>query len=211
MCEDVEQLSSRVRELYVRAYRAHREIRGISCDYGERRIPHWDGGVDSYGKNHKPIWPKIAHKLRQNNIDPSAAVRAAFADWKGGDPPRPTVLLSETVLQSALEAMEVRRQRLRADLPLMLQAFEQGRMSFDLLCGSKNELAIARAVLRDPAVPLSCVFRYCLAAALGFDDLASLFEAGAVSETAFLAEDYIAAWGDFIPANFAQKIRKADQ
>lgn len=202
-------LAKHIRELYVRAYRAYREIRGVACDYGERRIPHWDGGIDAYGKTHKPIWPKIAEKLRSSGVDPAVAVRMAFAGWKGSDPPRPTVLLSDAVLEASREAMEVQRQNLRTDLPLMLQAFDQSRAAFGLLCGKVDKLAVARAVLRDPATPLSAVFRYCMAAALGFDDLSDTLEADAVAETMFLADEYLAAWGNFLPPAFAKKLQDA--
>lgn len=44
-----------------------------------RKRTHWDGGRDSYGVKHTPVWTRIANLIRDNDADPGLWVCAHFS------------------------------------------------------------------------------------------------------------------------------------
>jgi len=71
-----EQLAAYIRFQFVRFYEnAHDWEHPVH----NRRRTHWDGGQDSYGVKHTPVWQRIAKMVRQRNADPGMWVIAHFS------------------------------------------------------------------------------------------------------------------------------------
>ena len=200
-------VADQIRELYTKAYRLFRELRGVKCTYGDRVIPQWDGGVDAYGRRHKAIWPKIADVSCRGNVDPHELVRSVFARHTGVNPPTPNMMLSAAVIEEARTAMTLRREEIRSVLPEHVKTFEAAMYTLQVVLGIPPSLKAAAAVLGDPTVTLPPIFRYCMAEKLGIRTVQDQYEDAALFELVFMFKEYKAAWGDFIPKGLLAKAR----
>lgn len=191
-------LVEHLREIYILCYR---EATGKN-DYGRGAMPQWDGGEDSFGKRHRPIWPKVAAKIIEYGVDPLDFVRAQF--WVNGPstkPPPPTYLLSE---EAIARYGAYRRQATNE----ACQEFDRGLSEVQgevvLLTGGELRWEYSRALrqvlLRSrTGCSASALFRYCLASSEGLADVCSHFYASALVQYVFRKDVYDAVWGARIP------------
>lgn len=71
-----EQLAAYIRYQFVWLYD---NVHDWNHPVHNRKRKHWDGGTDSYGVKHTPIWKKIARLVLQHDADPGMWVRAHFS------------------------------------------------------------------------------------------------------------------------------------
>jgi hypothetical protein len=70
------QLAAYIRYQFIRL---HENEHDWDAPAHNRRRTHWDGGKDSYGVNHTPVWTRIANLIRDNHADPGLWVQAHFS------------------------------------------------------------------------------------------------------------------------------------
>lgn len=70
------QLAAYIRYQYIKRY--ENEWDWDSPAHNRPRI-HWDGGKDSFGVRHSPVWGRIATMVRQHRADPGIWVAAHFS------------------------------------------------------------------------------------------------------------------------------------
>jgi hypothetical protein len=193
-------VSRQLRTLYVNAYRSyHASRKGTTTAWGARAIPRWDGGADSYGKVHPPIWPRVAQFCLAMGIDPGRLVRTAFDGWLDArrqlQPPTPEVLLSPVTLARAQQpdfedaALARHRQErvFRVELTLLQR---QGYSVADAV----------HQIVSDQTLGLQPLFRYCVASSLANGAWMTQLRAQALLEYLFNRQGYDQTWNGLVPA-----------
>jgi hypothetical protein len=211
-----------IRETYVNERRKFESrLSGRHSDYGFRHMPKWDGTEDAnpgsnrklttdrYGKTYKPIWPKIAAFALKHNVDPLLLIKTRFINTRGPRPPEPT----DCMCQAALEACVSERTSVD-DLNKRLYEFQD---IFEKEVESKARYMVRfswspddvfQSVILDLTLPLSCLYRYCLAVVNGFNDLASVNKPEAILEYLRDSKAYDeSAWFELIPKQFANEAK----
>jgi hypothetical protein len=191
-----EQLGRYVRSVYIGCYR---EYTG-KFEYGLTHMASWDGGEDSFGRRHRPVWPKIAEKIIHLGVDPILFIRGQF--WCRRDdtrPPLPTYLLSdeaEARYRAYLQqAPAVAQTEYEADLRMV----QTEVLLLTSRLGWEYKRALRYALSSVVTVQASALFRFCLAAAEGLWDLAQHFHDQALLQYVFQQEVLDVAWGARIP------------
>lgn len=204
MCDDraavLERLSATVREAYCLSRRELTQ----DDSYGTSPIPKWDGGTNSFGTRHSPVWPKIAAVILEHQADPLRYVRAQFYSCFRSQPPRPNQLYGEEALENwkqfelnARTALEIRIKSDYNQLQVHTLPFVK-----NLNWSTDNALGY---VLRDSAVPISPIVRYCEAVAINLDCVIQHYEQPALAQYVFQIADYDKLLGAKIPEPFREK------
>jgi hypothetical protein len=94
----LQQLAAYIRYQFIRL---HENEQDWDAPAHNRRRTHWDGGKDSYGVKHTPVWTRIANLVRDNQVDPGLWVYAHFS---------PIAVLKAGIQQSGMP--EIRPNRL---------------------------------------------------------------------------------------------------
>lgn len=184
---------------YLKAMRTGRPSRD-----GHGTVPAWDGGVDRNGRRHRPIWPKLAAAVAARGVGLLSFVEAQFGPMR--PIPEPNMLLGDAAFDRAAEyvagapkdAADLRRAQEAQVLAAVPRA---GR-----LYGLDTEDA-ARAVLRDPSLDATPLFRHCFAAAAGAVDMLPESREAALAELCCGFYAYTNGWRGFIPdALFVQAV-----
>lgn len=135
-------------------YRYYNEINGTR--YGVTDYPLYDGGVDHYGRRHKPVWPKILKTLRSLDIDILLYLEDIFSRHRID---RPQDLVKKPILEDYLA---------RAESPVVLRRWDaeesaiNSRIRFRVALGDSLERA-AEIVLLDISSEVSPLVRYVFA------------------------------------------------
>lgn len=170
---------------------------GESTRDGLRTVPAWDGGVDRNGRRHRPVWPKLAAALVARGAELVSFVEAQFGT--AAAIPEPNMLLGDAAFDRAFEyarsAPREAAERRRSQEAAMLAAVPREMR----LYGRGVEDA-ARAVLRDPGVEVTPLFRHCFAAAAGATDMLPESREAALAELCIGFHAYSNGWRGFIPA-----------
>ncbi len=188
-----------IRALWVAEYRHwYSKYHGKKTDYGARKMPKWDGGVDAKGRRHEAVWPKVAAYCVLNRLDPPRLIRAYFASAKPPALPLPTYLLGPR----ALEVYRLGPVDAEIDLKSSLD-HQIGVLQTEIFrhkhVHRRDQGEAVRAALRDGSRGFSPLFRYCVAWR-GNDAVAAKPHASdAFAQYAFNPEAYDRAWGDMIP------------
>jgi hypothetical protein len=207
-------LDDEARAEYCAAVRAFLlRTRGVRSRYGDRPLPVWDGGETADGRRHTAVWPKVAGFVRRHGLDLGRLVRCVFAARAVGTaggaalgpPPPPTMLYSAEALRlyraDADRRHDADRESARAELCSQAEAFRAALVLRSALrAAGWSAEEVARSVVGDEALPLSALFRFCVAAQEGYQDLADRYFRPALRQYTAgraLCDD---VWGERLPA-----------
>lgn len=210
-------LHDQIRETYVRERRAFESrVSGVKSSYGLKPIPKWDGTEDSsgrairsdkYGRNYKPIWPKIAAFAVKNGVDPLTLIKNRFLNTRGPTAPEPTDCMSQTALELCKHD-QVSVDDLNKRLYQFQDIFQneaEGRAHYIDKYGWTPEKVID-SVARDLTLPFNDLYRYYLASVNGIVDLAEKHRPNAVLEYARFIRGYSESlWSEIIPQELASE------
>lgn len=181
-----------------------------------RNNPRWDGGEDDYGREHRPVWPKIVRTAVEAEIDVYDLIAAQFNVASLVSPPQPGQCHGPQAVANVNRSGEMSkhmllgelssyRDRLIVSVGLRLRGSAEAGPTVDRV----NE--IHREVVVDPTVEIDPVFRYCEANRLGVGHrLSPAMKASALLAYMSRRKAYDAVWGSFIPeklSNGAAKVR----
>lgn len=197
MSPELAALCQRLRDIYV--IECRRSQPGLE-NYGSRRMPAWDGGVDDFGRERESVWPKLARFIASNGFDPVRYIRSQFQATRYETRiPLPTTLMTDSAvsryrasLANTVSALQLDLQNQRYSLQVRLAEFAVLRQYTPL---QHLEMAIAD----ERSVQASPLFRYCVASSAGLERLVQYFRSAALSQYVFQQEDYDTAWGNVIP------------
>lgn len=169
-----EQLAAYIRYQFIRLYD---NVHDWDDPAHNRKRTHWDGGKDSYGVKHTPVWQRIAKMVRQRNADPGLWVHAHFS---------PIAVLKTGVQTTGMP--EMRPTRLSSgqspdiykaycdELPgILTSAFEVAGMTLAKRIRGTQDLKLSQddqvfyCVCDELYVSASSFFRHAFAAQLGCD------------------------------------------
>jgi hypothetical protein len=182
-------------------------------------MPKWDGTddfrpgstrkslSDRYGRNFKPVWPKIADFAFKNNVDPLLLIQTRFLKHKGPRPPEPTDCMSKLALElcsSEVSSVDELNRRLYQFQDVFEREVEN-RASYIEKHGW-TPAQVLDSVIRDLTLPFNCVYRYYLARTNGLSDLSEKFRAGAVFEYMRERQGYSSSfWAQVVPAEIVEE------
>jgi hypothetical protein len=189
-----------IRSLYVFHRRAAEErLSGEPSYIGARPIPSWDGGTDRQGRTFKPVWPKIAAFLDARGFEPYEYMESVFGDALIGGIPMPNQLISSSAENAFRDYLGRSPDRARIQLDAQKLCFLLDvQKAVRILGVDENEAALQ--VLKDPELELISLFRYCMGANCGADEIARLYREPSLQFLALHFFAYSSGWGDFIPA-----------
>lgn len=197
-------LAEEFRARYIRARRHHEFVlTGQPSTWGSHAwaMRHWDGGVDGQGRTRTNVWKRIVTFLGRTGADFEAVLDAGFAEFAGGDPPKPDYFLSQKAVEGAADrlAQAVADVRITFDTCAL-----QARASFARYAATRPARLVWRSVITDPGLDASPLFRFLLAVEVGEADLAEIYRPAAAACYAARASVY----RDAVPnaaAHFAGK------
>ena len=168
-----ESLPAFIRHIYCTEYR-------VACpaaqDYGDTPIAQWDGGQDSFGRNHRPVWPKLAAFFTNNSVDPISYIRAAFAMRRGRTPPAPNTLTSGEMLTHYYQFVAESRQTIGETWNRQRQAMLTEIASLQRFYKDAPLRTLQITALCDGhRVEANCLLRYCMSVEYQLTELAGDF------------------------------------
>ena len=202
--EELELLAQKAREIFCREMRNYcLRVRGQDTNWGRGRIPRWDGGErESDGAVFQSVWPKIVQFSLKNSIPLEDLIESIFWSRNGGDPPLPTNCYDKNAVEiynkyksvngndvSMAFTYESQKNLFFRELSL--------RLEYSKLLGWKIEY-ITYDVLHDASLPLSSVFRYCMAVKAGLYELSDELLSDAIKQYSTETHLYDLYWKDFI-------------
>jgi hypothetical protein len=221
MDNDAEEvMCARIRDTYVRERRRFESrISGVQSNYGVGHMPKWDGtdddipglnrrsNSDKYGRNYKPIWPKILAFAVSNDVDPLVLIRNRFLHTKGPRPPEPTDCMCKSALALCAED-RISAKELNDRLYWFQEVFEkevESRVHYISKYGWTAQ-RVVDSVVRDLTLPFNSLYRYYLASAHGVSDVASRHRQSALLEYMRYFRTYSESmWSGLIPAELTQE------
>lgn len=195
-----------VRAYYVLAVRQHHFlVHGQVSNYGQKRMPRWDGGTDKYGRRYKAVWPKIADFILAHDLDPAILVKSVFARRSSLTPPTPNLLTTKEALKNYRSYCENAVAEAKRRFDTQLGIFQSELFIRQNYKRQSVENAVFE-ILRDGILGLSPLFRYCMACKCDDLELANKLRELASAEYLLSRKVYDEAWGDdFIPADLKIK------
>ena len=204
-----ESIAARCRVAYI-AYREQYEQdrSGRAATY--RPGPQWDGGIGSNGREHKPIWPKIAQFMIKHKLDPEKAIwlRFAFSSKKNTKPPWPNQIAADKYLELYEGEVELES---ADDVAISFATEKQHCITRISVASAYHEGTteqLWRSVLLDDTIPVSPLMRYCVAYSEGYRSICRVYEDKAIMQYLFASDAYDDTWGSWIPDNLRKKARK---
>lgn len=182
-----------VRASFVNRHQLHYSVlkdSGQADDRDTRLGARWEGGEDSRGARHEPIWPALGRLAFERGLDPEVWVDTLFSLAHTFDRPiTPADLRNPNVLKAVAKSPERRAMDVafgaRSERLLLAQTVWLVK-SLSALTPSSAE---RRAIL-DPSIEVSALARYTLAFAKGHLDLAKGLEASAFLQYRRFPEAY---------------------
>ena len=203
-------IANRLRAAFIREYRRHqRAVTGKDSKYGSKAMPKWDGGRDDDGFFHTDVWLDIAsHLTEMQCLSPERFVQAQFVIDprvdKKSRPPQPPMLLSEAAWNRFVEFNEDAENRLKNELKSECLVFQAHCQTVSTWFPNYEQKDLWRFVLKDLEVPLSALFRFCVAVSEDLGDVTDQFHELALQEYLQDSQGYDCAWGVYIPACLKQ-------
>lgn len=204
--DQIDGSAAHIRNLWVNAHRdMELRTKGKSTGWGQRTMPQWDGGIGSDGKHHKNVWLKIAEFVAQNDLDAAILVTSIF--YKQIDfIPTPNFAVGAKALERYNDYMSPGTQlEIRADLTHAFESQKQ-RATSDVFTKVKyyklDEKDAWRITIGSRTVPLTPLFRYCVAVNQNWTEIAEQFYPTARKQYRQLANLYDEVWGEWIPSEF---------
>lgn len=202
--------AARARDLYCRQVRLWKlRQEGVESDYGARPIAAWDGGQDSAGRQHRPVWARLAAFCQRAEVDLANYLYACFR-WSFHHPPSPYQLMTEAFL-ARYHAQGGDRLAV-TDLTVALRTQHQVYASAVALRSARLErgwtmLQVIHDVLLDRDLEMSALYRYCVAATDWHPEHRAIleeFEDEARAQYERQPAVYLRAWGSFLPPGLAR-------
>lgn len=204
-----EDQSQRIRSIYCDQRRMWEQRHLGSSDFGGRHMARWDGGRDAHGRVHQPVWPRLAAFIRKNNLPPAEYIAFLFSLRKV-HPLLPDQMMSAASLQQYQERqVSPSNSAENLDAALKMQILKARaelvhRMRND---GVRKKLGwsqkdILTSVLTDDSLPLSALFRYCLAVSERLPDVAARLRGAAEGQYMRNPDAYDRAWRRWLPSMF---------
>lgn len=200
--------AKRIRELWVIEHR-HFEQRTIGkvTDWGSQHMTKWDGGETHDGKCHSPVWPKILQFTKEHNLQPETLVRAMF--YRKALTPTP----SQACGQYALDQYQIytspgTKLEMKNELIHGFESQKQRALSevFTKTTYYKlDEKTAWQVVVGSNVIPLTPLFKYCVARNQGWNDIADEYCERASAQYQRQADLYNEVWADWIPADFRDR------
>lgn len=185
------------RDAYI-AERSNWESRINGRQKTYRPSAKWDGGVDSNGYECQPVWPKIAAFMLKHQLDPRKCIWLRFHKKRNHNHP---VMPNQIALGKYLEEYQ--------DLSSFDdEELETNFQSEQALCASRiaasedaydDKEMLWKSVILDESLPLSPLFRYCLALSEGFSRDARRYYKAALLQYLQSMDQYDEVWGKWIP------------
>jgi len=176
--------------------------------YGVKAMPAWDGGKDRWGKNHKPVWPKIAKHIVQIQANPIDYLKAQFNYASPGRQPAPNTLTHDNAVKKYDQYMVNIDEKLKRKLELDVESVKNRATLVQHGLGWDFTRALRDALLTHGTVYASPLARYCLATEYEFKDIAARYYNQALVQYVFQKKFYDAAWAGVIPPDFQQHGQK---
>ena len=172
-----------IRSIYCAEYR---RACPAAATYGDEEIPHWDGGRDSFGRNHRPIWPRLADFFMQHQLDPIVYIQAAFALRRGRTPPAPNTLTHGDILSHYYQITAERSSEIAESWHRQREVVQTEIWALKRLYPAQTDRAIQVTAICDRhRVQAGPLLRYCMATEFGLHELAADFLRQAAVEYLF--------------------------
>lgn len=197
------------RSLYETAKAGNPVLYTIPKQYDGKPAITTDDGV-CIEKGSAAIWPKLANKFVELQIDPEAYISIQF---DGRDiahrPPEPNHLFSAQCLRHWDKSKHVKAAEIKTLLDVNRGIFEQN-VGYLEQRGVRKLDAVVQTLL-DFNLSLSYLFRYCYAykayrATLmpQFKEIAKAFKHRAAVQFHFFKDEYLKQWADLLPDAFVE-------
>lgn len=201
--EFFDELCKQVREAYILERRFYEErVSRKSSNFGSFKVPHLDGGTDSFGRRHKSVWPKITKFMLDNGLSPRDYFRSVFDLWCGSSAPNINAFMSDKALAIGKKYQRIAREQ------LLHSFYAQKRRAKQEILVTRNyqpiwsDTDVYRYVITNSTLNLSALFRYCLAINTKQDDLAEIYLIPAIIQYISHPEEYNEIIKNIIPVNF---------
>jgi hypothetical protein len=196
-------LATHIRQLWVHENQAFElKRKGQSSDWGMKKMPKWDGGVDSRGAHHKNVWEEIARFCTVHDLQPELLVKALFYD--AVYTPMPNQAHGDYALKKYSRYNDPQtRQEIRTNIRSEFEAqrsYAASRVETYKAYGNKTGDEALRLVALNTTGPLSQLFRYCLLKNMG-SLVANDYEDVARRQYMRHPDLYDEIWGNWIPNN----------
>lgn len=194
----VDGVAALIRALYCAEYR---RMSPAAANYGDVRIPRWDGGQDpNTGRVYQPVWPKLARFLMTRNIEPATYIATQFSHRRGLTPPAPNTLMS----QVALERWEAQA---RLELPILTGEWQRQHTALTMRITelrqthptATEQQILVTAIHDQHVVDVSMLFRYCAAVRHALPQVAARYAAAALNQYLMQRRQYDVVAGAEIP------------
>ena len=166
-----------------------------------RQYVHLDGGRDSRGAVHKPLWPSLVKFAWQHDVEPTQLIKAVFSCHTDHRLPVANLFISRV----ALEACKQFQAEHAIDVEYEFKTFrrEAQKRHWEL---ERTTVAppnvIWRLVVTDPLLSYGPMFRYALALELNEADLALRYRHNALMEYTNNPDEFDKVMGEYLPAGF---------
>ena len=201
------------RAIYIR----ERQLFQMMMNGDERQyIPNkkWDGNdfPDSYDE--KSVWPKIASFTIEHQFDPAVCIWARFQHQKSMNnrrPPMPNQIALDKYVDMYKVAIEQSSEAIKQQLEFDREYLKKELRILRLDDAELSSKEACELVLLDETIPVSPLFRYCLAHQEGLDKVKEWFFDAACSQYRRFPNQYVAYWEEAkIPKSISGKV-KADR
>jgi hypothetical protein len=205
---ELDQLAKQVRQEYFYARRLYaiRIDQSVDMD-ANKTYSYWDGGRDSRGVNHQPIWPRIVKNATKHNLHPLNLVKAVFAIREGGPAPTPNMIASRTAIEEYERYLKI----FHTDIEYEFRAFQEAakkevwKLKQILPTGDKQ---VWRMAIASPTLSCSALYRYILAVSVNQYDLAESCRQSAELDYLQYPDDYDRVLADYLPEDFRRNARR---
>lgn len=163
------------------------------------------------GSDRPPLWLELARKFLHRRLDPEEYIHRLFDHRVSGRPPEPAQLLDKKFL-ARWESTRLAEVNEVADSLEIQKCTAAANIAYWQRAGL-NFVDSHAFVLLDDTVPLSALFRMCLAYTLKdrdpvFGRVIFAYLDAAVVQFERSREQYCKAWGDLLPARFVANSRQ---
>ena len=203
----LEEMAQRCRDAYIHERRQRDLMFSSKTGYTKPHV-RWDGGEDVKNeKVYEPIWPKIANFMIKHGLSPEHCIHIRFQQVMdvSSKPPYPNQIANMQYLEAYQTGY---LEKLADSLQGMLQYEKTCCKTFISLAEEetpKRGKPLWRFVLVDESIPLSPLFRYCLARSEDIADVAENYEIPAMSQFMTAYDEYDKVWGAWIPTDFKER------
>jgi len=155
------QLQSKLRAAYLYNYAKAKGLLNNEDYKFPAHVPHLDGGTDKWGRNHKPVWPKLADLLLKNECLDAYGFMAFF--FSNGNKYKKSHLCKQETVDAYKQSKQVGREVvlsiLENDTELFIAACDKVKRWFP----ENSYEDVWKHVILAEDFQISPLFRYCVA------------------------------------------------